>query len=70
MYRAKVVLSALCLQDDSVQIFYQGKEIKEVINIKFLGLGLDRHIEWKINIKQIIPKMSSACYAIRFMYNF
>jgi hypothetical protein len=58
------------LQNDSFQIFHQDKEIKEVPNIKFLVLGLDKHMEWKIPIEQIIPKMSNACYAIRSMYPF
>jgi hypothetical protein len=30
------------LQNYSFQIFYQGKETKEVTNIKFIGAGLDK----------------------------
>jgi uncharacterized lipoprotein YajG len=30
------------LQDDTLQILYQDKEIQEVTNIKFVGLGLDK----------------------------
>jgi hypothetical protein len=48
------------LVSDAFQILYQDKEIKEVTYIKFLGLGLDKHVEWKTRIEQIIPKMSSA----------
>jgi len=33
------------LQDSIVRISYQGKEIKEVINTKFLGLDLDNHFK-------------------------
>jgi hypothetical protein len=59
------------LQNDSVLIFfYQGIENKEITNIKFLGLGLDRHMEWKTIVELMIPKMSSACYAVRSMYSF
>ena len=36
------------------QISYQNVEIKEVTNIKFLGLHLDQHIEWKTHIDLII----------------
>jgi hypothetical protein len=44
-------------------------EIKEVKNTKYLGLGLDKHMEWKTHINVIIPKMSSICYVIRSMYS-
>ena len=48
------------LQNDSFQIFfYQGIEHKEVTNIKFLGLGLDKHMEWKTHVELMTPKMSS-----------
>jgi hypothetical protein len=57
------------LQDQPFQIYYQGKEIKEVKNTKFLGLSLDQQMEWKIHINFMISKMSSPCYIIiRSMY--
>jgi hypothetical protein len=59
-----------CLQDDTFQILYQDKEIKGVTNIKFVGLGLDKHKEWKTRIEQITQKMSNVCCAIRLMYHF
>lgn len=58
------------LQDDTFQILSQDKEIKEVTNIKFVGLGLDKHKEWKTHIEQIRQKMSSVCCVIRLMYHF
>ena len=36
-------ISKLIISNDAFQIFYQCKEITEVTNIKFLGLGLDKH---------------------------
>jgi len=33
--------------------------------MKFLGLQIDNHLNWKDHIEQIIPKLSAASYAIR-----
>jgi hypothetical protein len=35
------------------------------MNTKFLGLQIDNHINWKIHIKEMINKLSGACYAVR-----
>jgi hypothetical protein len=37
------------------------------MNITFLGLQIDNHINWKNHIYEINPKLSEACYAIRFI---
>jgi hypothetical protein len=58
------------LQEDLFQVPYRDKEIKEVSNIKFLGLETDEHLSWNTHIEQIIPRLSSACYAIRSMFHF
>ena len=52
------------LQDSTVQISYQGKVIKEVINTKFLGLCLDNHMKWKTHIDLIMTQLSRTCYVI------
>jgi hypothetical protein len=36
---------------------------------KFLGLEIDKHINWMKHIEEILPKLSNACYAIRSMYH-
>ena len=38
-----------------------------MVNIKFLGLQVDNHLNWTNHIEQMIPKLSGACYAIRSM---
>ena len=43
-------------QNDSFQIVYQGKEIKEVTNTTFLGLGLNKHMERKTDTELKIQK--------------
>jgi len=52
------------LQDSTVQISYQGNKIKEVINTKFLGLGLDNHLKWKTHVDLIMTQLSRTCYVI------
>jgi hypothetical protein len=42
--------------------------VKEVVDTKFLGFGLDNHMKWKTHIDLILPKLSRACYVIRSMY--
>jgi hypothetical protein len=44
---------------------------KFVIKVKtFFGLGLDKHTKWNTHVELIIPKMRSACYAIRSIHSF
>jgi hypothetical protein len=58
------------LQDSKVQISYQGKEIKEVINTKFLGLGLDNHMKWKTHIDLIMTQLSRSYVIIGLCMKF
>jgi hypothetical protein len=51
-------------QEDSFQIPYKDKEIKQITNIKFLGLEIDQCLNWKTHTEQLIPRLSSACYAV------
>jgi hypothetical protein len=64
-----VKFSSNHLQDDTFYINFQNKIMKGANNIKFLGLELDKHMNWKNDIGKILPKMSSACYVIRSMYH-
>ena len=41
--------------------------IKETDSLKCLGLELDRFLNWKNHIDKLLPKLSSACFAIRSM---
>jgi hypothetical protein len=38
--------------------------------VRFLGLGIDKHLNWKTHIAQVISKLSTACYAVRFLFYF
>jgi hypothetical protein len=48
-----------------LNINYSNKLISKALDTKFLGIHVDSILSWKIHIKQIIPKLSAACYAIR-----
>jgi hypothetical protein len=37
-------------------------------DVKFLGLRIDRNINWRKHTEEIFPKLSSACYAVRSIY--
>jgi hypothetical protein len=65
-----VKFSSNHLQNDLFQIAYKNKTMKAATNIKFLGLELYKHMNWKNHIVKIQPKMSSSCYAVTSMYYF
>jgi Cft2 family RNA processing exonuclease len=46
---------------------YQNNSIKESTNTEFLGLKLDKHINWNNHINHI-PKISSAYFVVRIRY--
>ena len=41
--------------------------IKETDSTKFLGLEVNKTLSWKNQIDNLLPKLSSACFAIRSM---
>jgi hypothetical protein len=49
----------------NLNIGYDNKTIEEVGITKFLCLQIDNNLHWKKNIGYIIPKLSSACFAMR-----
>jgi hypothetical protein len=53
------------LVDLHVRVLYKNKEIANTCNTKFLGLTLDSTIFWKNHIDTTVPKLSSACFAVR-----
>jgi hypothetical protein len=48
-----------------LHVMYKNKEIAYNGNTKFLGLTLVNTFSWKNHIDTIVPKLSSACFAIR-----
>jgi hypothetical protein len=50
-----------------LNIMHGDKKIVNTHNTKFIGLMLDNTFSWKVHIDSIVPKLSSACYAIRII---
>jgi mannose/fructose/N-acetylgalactosamine-specific phosphotransferase system component IID len=48
-----------------LHVMCKNKEIANTCNTKFLGLTLDNTFSWKNHIDTIVPRLSSACFAIR-----
>jgi hypothetical protein len=48
-----------------MQILYSSKAIATIKSIKFLGLTLNTTLNWKHHISELIPRLNTACFAIR-----
>jgi hypothetical protein len=51
----------------NLNIGYYNKTIEEVGITKFLSLQIDDNLNWKRHIEYIIPKLTSACFAMRML---
>jgi hypothetical protein len=51
--------------DLNLDVNYGNNYIINTQNTKFLGLVIDNTMSWKPHIDFLLPKLSSACYAIR-----
>jgi len=51
----------------TLHIGYKEKYVEGKVDIKFLGLQIDNHINWKAQIEQIIPKLRVAYYVVMSM---
>jgi len=47
---------------------YDGQLVTEVLNFKFLGLHIDKHLNWRSHIEKLLPKWSTDCYTIRTLF--
>jgi hypothetical protein len=50
-----------------LNIGYNDKYIEEAVNIKFLGLQIDNHLNWKNHVDQLVSELSEECSAVRSM---
>jgi hypothetical protein len=48
-----------------INVKHENKKIANTCTTKFLGLTLENTLSWKTHIDTILPKLSSATFAIR-----
>ena len=48
-----------------LDIVHKNGYIPNISEIKFLGLHINNILSWSLHIEKILPKLSSACYAMR-----
>jgi len=48
-----------------INITYENNYIAKVNDLKFLGLNINNTLSWKTHIDKILPKLSSACFAMK-----
>jgi hypothetical protein len=51
--------------EQDAKVLYYNIEISNSAHIKFLGVNIVNTLSWKTNFDSLLPKLSSACYAIR-----
>jgi hypothetical protein len=51
-------------------IMYENNKIANIYNTKFIGLTLENTLPWRTHIDTIIPKLSSASFALRVVKPF
>jgi hypothetical protein len=53
-----------------INITYNNMQINTTNNNKFLGIFINDTLSWETHIEYFIPKLSTACYAIRIMKSY
>jgi len=56
--------------ENNIKVSCDNKLIKETKSTKFLGLDIDSSLSWKNHIDHMMIKLSTACYAIRYVKHF
>lgn len=51
----------------SLQLNLKNEVLHDETHIKFLGLEIDKFLNWKTHVKLMLPKLGNSCFAIRNM---
>jgi len=60
-----IQFSSKSLNDSDINITYENNYISKVNDLNFLGLNINNTVSWKTHIDKILPKLSSACFAMQ-----
>jgi hypothetical protein len=60
-----IQFSSKSLNDSDINVTYENNYISKVNDLNFLGLNINNTLSWKTHIDKILPKLSSACFAMR-----
>jgi hypothetical protein len=60
-----IQFSSKSLNYSDINITYENNYISKVNDLKFLGLNINNTLSWKTHIDKILPKLCSACFAMR-----
>lgn len=52
------------LNEASLKLFIDNFELEQVYTIKYLGVTLDCHLNWKNHIKNVCSRLASVCYVL------
>ena len=52
----------------ALTIGHKEKYIDAAVHLRFLGIQIGSHLNWKNHVDQIIPKLSAACCMVRQMF--
>ena len=61
----KLLLESKSLNYSDINITHENNYISKVNDIKFFGLNINNTLSWKTHIDKILPKLCSACFAMR-----
>jgi hypothetical protein len=65
-----IQFSSKSLIDSDINITNENNYISKVNDINFLGLNINNTLSWKTHIDKILPKLSSACFALQAVKQF
>jgi len=60
-----IQFSSKSLNDSDINITYENNYISKVNDLNFLRLNINNTLSWKTHIDKILPKLSSACFAMQ-----
>jgi hypothetical protein len=63
------VLKFDTINRDNIPMYLKYNEVllHEKIHTKFLGIAIDKCLNWKTQVKSLLSRLEKACYAIRSM---